>query len=403
MTESSGKKILHFTYDYPTEFSPEKTAAISNLINSASNNIFHFVINLNRSNFFGEEKICYQPSKKLAVINAFGLPKGLFFKYTIRRAIKNIEKFRNENNIGFGDYNLIHSHKLCFEGPVAYHYSKLFSIPLIVSIRTFDFPVLKYRFDLRNMFEKILVVSKKVLIISPWMENSLRQVFGEKFFNEILKHKIECIGSIIPSAGQNAFIANDEIENRIRLNSDVFKFVIIMKISELYIKVKNIRRIFKALNKLSFKFKFDIIGGGDSGSIIKLKKVIEKYKLSDRVNLIGYIENEKIINKLKEYDAFIMPSYPETFGMSYIEALYAGLPIMYSHKAGVSGFFDDSIGITVNPFDVNSILKGLNKIKNKNIEMKKNVYDFVKRGGLERFSSEKVGEKYLNILNSTVK
>ncbi|HPG29693.1 MAG TPA: glycosyltransferase, partial [bacterium] len=133
------------------------------------------------------------------------------------------------------------------------------------------------------------------------------------------------------------------------------------------------------------------------------KKVIEKYKLSDRVNLIGYIENEKIINKLKEYDAFIMPSYPETFGMSYIEALYAGLPIMYSHKAGVSGFFDDSIGITVNPFDVNSILKGLNKIKNKNIEMKKNVYDFVKRGGLERFSSEKVGEKYLNILNSTVK
>ena len=47
-----------------------------------------------------------------------------------------------------------------------------------------------------------------------------------------------------------------------------------------------------------------------------------------------------MLETLNGYTALVLPTLRETFGMVYIEALFAGVPILYSQDRGVDGFFD---------------------------------------------------------------
>ena len=60
-----------------------------------------------------------------------------------------------------------------------------------------------------------------------------------------------------------------------------------------------------------------------------------------------------IIGKM---DIFIMPSFHETFGLVYLEAMTQGLPIIYTKGQGVDGYFkENSPGYSVNPYSIDDI------------------------------------------------
>ena len=74
---------------------------------------------------------------------------------------------------------------------------------------------------------------------------------------------------------------------------------------------------------------------------------------------------EAVLEHLRENDIFVMPSFQETFGLVYIEALSQGLPIVYSKGQGVDGYFDEgSVGYHVNPKKPNEIAESIDKIVN---------------------------------------
>ena len=55
-----------------------------------------------------------------------------------------------------------------------------------------------------------------------------------------------------------------------------------------------------------------------------------------------------------------MPSFPETFGLVYVEAMSQGLPIIYTKGQGIDGYFEDGkVGYPVNTKDSNDIVKKL--------------------------------------------
>ena len=49
----------------------------------------------------------------------------------------------------------------------------------------------------------------------------------------------------------------------------------------------------------------------------------------------------EIIEEMRQSDAFIMVSSPETFGLVYVEALTQKLPIIYANNEGFDGFYKD--------------------------------------------------------------
>ena len=62
------------------------------------------------------------------------------------------------------------------------------------------------------------------------------------------------------------------------------------------------------------------------------------------------------------HDVMVVPSYRETFGLVYIEAMSRGLPVVFSRRQGIDGYFpEDTIGVAVDPTDPQSIADGVQR------------------------------------------
>ena len=114
----------------------------------------------------------------------------------------------------------------------------------------------------------------------------------------------------------------------------------IVTVAEL-IRLKNIDKVILALKKISPEksFTYTIIGKGPEKS--RLTALVQKLGLSDTVTFIDFVPHDQIASELYKYDIFIMPSYLETFGRVYFEAMAMGIPIICAKNTGIFGFFKE--------------------------------------------------------------
>lgn len=79
-----------------------------------------------------------------------------------------------------------------------------------------------------------------------------------------------------------------------------------------------------------------IVGTGETNYIKELKKLSGELSISDKVHWKGYLEGKEKFDLLKSMDWFVLPSLSENFGISVIEALSVGVPVIISKAVGVS-------------------------------------------------------------------
>ncbi|MGM0238855.1 glycosyltransferase [Enterococcus sp. AZ103] len=143
---------------------------------------------------------------------------------------------------------------------------------------------------------------------------------------------------------------------------------------------KHIDVLVRAMHKLHEEYPENILDiYGQGGEDVKIKKVIEELGAEDYVKLQGHSNNlEEIYEK---YDAFLSASYSEGFGLTYIEALNAGLPIVTFNarfgaieliKEGVNGFLKD-YSRTDEQYSVDQMAEGIRQLMHANYsEMRRN-------------------------------
>lgn len=76
-----------------------------------------------------------------------------------------------------------------------------------------------------------------------------------------------------------------------------------------------------------------LIAGGNDGAMGDLTALARELGLANRVFFIGEVKGEDKISFLKGADLFVFPTHNENFGMSCLEALAAGLPVVASRNA----------------------------------------------------------------------
>lgn len=84
---------------------------------------------------------------------------------------------------------------------------------------------------------------------------------------------------------------------------------------------------------------------GDGVEKQRLSALICKMNMSDRVFLMGRKSRWDIADFYKNADAFVLLSKRETFGVAYVEAMAAGLPVAACHSGGPEGFVKPEVGI----------------------------------------------------------
>ena len=67
--------------------------------------------------------------------------------------------------------------------------------------------------------------------------------------------------------------------------------------------------------------------------------------------MIGFVQQEELINKYMEIDLMIFPSLSDGFGNSVLEAMACGIPAIVSNNAGISDIIIDGYNGYVMNYD----------------------------------------------------
>jgi len=133
-------------------------------------------------------------------------------------------------------------------------------------------------------------------------------------------------------------------------------------------------------------------------------KLIQSKNLTEKVFLLGRVDNRILENLYKITDIFVMPNIPvhgdmEGFGIVNLEAASYGLPVVASNLEGITeAVQDDKNGFLVEPQNANKFIKIINNLlddEQLRIDFGRRAKDFT----LSHYSWGKIIEEYLNLFN----
>jgi len=129
--------------------------------------------------------------------------------------------------------------------------------------------------------------------------------------------------------------------------------------------LKNIDITLRALAVLKQKglcrWEFTLIGDGEDWS--RLNTLTRDLGLVDQVRFLGRQPREVVRKELARSHIFVMASYPETFGLVYLEAMATGNIVVASLGTGIDGVVrDGENGYLVTPGDPKELEQALQHI-----------------------------------------
>jgi glycosyltransferase involved in cell wall biosynthesis len=101
----------------------------------------------------------------------------------------------------------------------------------------------------------------------------------------------------------------------------------------------------------------------------RLKDLTKELGIESNVKFIDTLPHEKVPELLHSADLFVRPSIAEGFGMSFIEAMASGVPVIACPIGGVVDFIENrQTGILVPPNDPQSLKRAmLNLLKDRKL------------------------------------
>lgn len=145
-----------------------------------------------------------------------------------------------------------------------------------------------------------------------------------------------------------------------------------------------------------------IAGPCEESYLLKLKKLINKHKLENRVIFTGLLKNDLLYSAYSVCDLYLLPSLQESFGISVVEAMAASKPVVISKNIAIANsIFKAGAGFVCDE-SVSSYSQAIEKLLSSNYlqeEMGKkakklqlNIFDW-------EILSKKLDSVYLDLIN----
>ena len=127
------------------------------------------------------------------------------------------------------------------------------------------------------------------------------------------------------------------------------------------IPIKAFNLLIEAFSQVKDNAELYIIGDGPEKE--NLKSQINTLNLDSKVKLLGRLNRNEINKIYQNSHVFVLPSQSETFGVSYIEAMYAGLPVIATRCGGPESFVNESNGMLVPVNDVDALALAMQTLR----------------------------------------
>lgn len=156
---------------------------------------------------------------------------------------------------------------------------------------------------------------------------------------------------------------------------------------------KNLERVIRAVSYTNAQL---VIAGQKGWMSDEIYQLPKKIGIEDKVKFLGFVPDEKLAALYSGAIALVFPSLFEGFGLPILEAQACGCPVITSNVSSMPEVAGKG-AIYVNPYDVDDIVKEMNRIKNQESRIK-----LIKAGfqNIKRFSWEKCARETLKVLES---
>ncbi|CAM4523674.1 glycosyltransferase involved in cell wall biosynthesis [Paenibacillus endophyticus] len=296
----------------------------------------------------------------------------------ICRMVKDVEL-----NFNLSEVSLLHAHSLFSDGAVAYELYKKYNIPYIVAVRNTDVnKYFKYAFHLRKYALKIMRNAKKVIFISP----SYQKYVLDKYVPNIAKKEIIFKTKVIPN-GVDEFWLNETLVRR-NINIKNPRLIFVGRIDKNK-NLKSVLQVVQLLRNKGLESTLEVVGDGPLRD--ELQKECE---IDNNIVFHGAIYDKEVLRDMYfNSDILVVPSFTETFGLVYLEAMSCGMPIIYTKNQGFDGFFEEGkVGYAVDPYNPKNMLNAINEIMDNYEDISAYCFEAVKA-----FEWENIAKDYLEL------
>ena len=104
----------------------------------------------------------------------------------------------------------------------------------------------------------------------------------------------------------------------------------------------------------------EIVGDGELRK--ELEGLAKELHLDRKVKFHGKLPRQEIMEIFKSSDCFVLPSAFETFGVVYIEAMAAGLPVIATRCGGPEDFVTEENGLLVSVDDTEALMEAMDRM-----------------------------------------
>ena len=98
--------------------------------------------------------------------------------------------------------------------------------------------------------------------------------------------------------------------------------------------------IVRALSLLPQHIRLRLVGSGVDEQ--KLRTLARELNVLSRIEFAGFFDNDRLPEQLHAADIFVRPSRSEGMGISFVEAMAAGLPVVATQEGGIADFLFDA-------------------------------------------------------------
>ncbi|MBE6655680.1 MAG: glycosyltransferase family 4 protein [Ruminococcaceae bacterium] len=314
-----------------------------------------------------------KPNDNVVVSECFKKIDRLWFGYKQRKIINDVTA-----KIDCASYGCIHAYTLFTDGNTAMELSKKYDVPFVVAVRNVDVNVFfEKMIHLRSKGIKIMQKAKAIFFLS---EAYRKQVFQKyvprKYYNTLLKKT-----HIIPNGIDDFWFENPPTEEN-KLDKPI-KLIYAGRID----RNKNILTTQKAmaiLREKGYDVSLTVVGK------VADDKVFSEIKVDPYTECLPAQPKEQLLELYRKHNIFVMPSFTESFGLVYAEAMSQGLPVVYSEGQGFDAQFPEGmVGYHVSAHDAQDVADGIEKIINRFSQITPNVISAARS-----FNWEEITKRY---------
>ncbi len=270
----------------------------------------------------------------------WAFPYALMLASAGRRMYRAISRTIN-NDLQDWRFELVHAHVGHPDGTAALHLSRAMDKPLIITLQATDLDITAHRNPrCRRVLHETLRRAARLIAPTPRLANQLLEQFG-----------LEAV--VVGYGVDPAEISPGSEELRAKYRNRR----VILSVARL-MPSKGIDLMIKALPALVTRWAdvlYVVVGRGAEES--RLKALVRELGMEKHVEFTGQLPHNRVMEYMSVCEAFVLPSWQETFGLVYVEAMAHGKPVVGVLGQGVDGIVTPGkTGLLVPPKDVGALV-----------------------------------------------